>query len=369
MHLTSTTRISAALAAVSFAFAGTAVTVPVLADTDTGPREMSASIATTAVPAPTSLDGGGNIETARGESDEVHGDPRVMAYWTPERLTSAVPVPMPPSDAPEAEHRSAQPGSPAVSEPATIVSEPVSVAGESTTPVIGEPGTNQSSTNGKIFFRNQSDGRDYVCSGSALSSGSKRLVVTAGHCVHGGPGRTWHANWVFIPGYSRGDAPHGTFQAAAFRVFDDWMSYGTSNLGFNSDVAFVTTYDNASNQTVVDAVGGYGLQTGGGLVFDVTVLGYPGNLEGGQRVVACSGTTEILTVDAYLFSSIRSCDFGGGSSGGPWLYQYNQSSDRGYVRSVTSFGPSDSNEFISGPYFSDRVQSLYHAANGDGTSL
>ena len=104
-------------------------------------------------------------------------------------------------------------------------------------------------------------------------------------------------------------------------------------------------------------------------MFDVTVLGYPGNLEGGQRVVACSGTTEILTVDAYLFSSIRSCDFGGGSSGGPWLYQYNQSSDRGYVRSVTSFGPSDSNEFISGPYFSDRVQSLYHAANGDGTSL
>ena len=56
------------------------------------------------------------------------------------------------------------------------------------TPQAAPPVTNFSKTNGKVFFHNQTDGKDYVCSGSSINSDSKRLVVTAGHCVYGAPG-------------------------------------------------------------------------------------------------------------------------------------------------------------------------------------
>jgi hypothetical protein len=40
---------------------------------------------------------------------------------------------------------------------------------------------------GKVFF---SDGAyNYVCSGTALTSGNESVVWTAGHCVNEGPGR------------------------------------------------------------------------------------------------------------------------------------------------------------------------------------
>jgi V8-like Glu-specific endopeptidase len=228
--------------------------------------------------------------------------------------------------------------------------------------------TNFSKTNGKVFFHDQTDGFDHVCSGSAVNSGSRRLVITAGHCVHGGPGGQWHSNWEFVPGYHQGSRPYGTFQAYWMRTYSDWMSYGETGRGFNSDVGFVTTYVNSSAQRVVDAVGGHGTRSGGSRVFDVSIFGYPVNLNGGEAMWACWGTTGTrLIFDFpwfYEFPSLSGCNFGGGSSGGPWLNDYSNDSGLGYVRSVTSFGPSD-NAFIAGPYFDSRFPSLFTAANND----
>ena len=42
-------------------------------------------------------------------------------------------------------------------------------------------------------------GNDYVCSGTALLSGNKSVVWTAGHCVNEGPGE-FATNWEFVPG-------------------------------------------------------------------------------------------------------------------------------------------------------------------------
>lgn len=99
----------------------------------------------------------------------------------------------------------------------------------------------------------------WVC----LNSPSKRLVITAGHCVHGGgKNGAWHKNWVFIPDYHYDHRPFGTFQAKTLTTFQGWIDNGEGRRGFERDVAFVTTYTNASGQKVVDAVGGYGLRTG-----------------------------------------------------------------------------------------------------------
>lgn len=134
--------------------------------------------------------------------DQIGGDPRVLDYWTPERIAAAIPV-----ETPELDSTGANPRAFTSEEPETSISEPALPAESSMGPRVAPPVTNFSKTNGKVFFRDASDGRTYMCSGSALNSGSLRLVATAGHCVHGGPGKSWHQNWVFIPGYHKGTRP------------------------------------------------------------------------------------------------------------------------------------------------------------------
>ena len=55
-------------------------------------------------------------------------------------------------------------------------------------------------------------GNDYVCSGTALLSGNKSVVWTAGHCVNEGPG-DFATNWEFVPAYKDGSAPLGVYVA------------------------------------------------------------------------------------------------------------------------------------------------------------
>ena len=80
---------------------------------------------------------------------------------------------------------------------------------------------------------------------------------------------------------------------------------------------------------------------------------------------ACWGKTGSRYVGFYRENSISGCNFGGGSSGGPWLDRYSNTSGLGYVRSVTSNGPSKGAAYIDGPYFDSRVNTLFTAANGD----
>ena len=47
-------------------------------------------------------------------------------------------------------------------------------------------------TAGKVFFTK--GGLGYVCSGTIINTEGRDSVWTAGHCVHGGQGGTWHSN-------------------------------------------------------------------------------------------------------------------------------------------------------------------------------
>jgi hypothetical protein len=80
---------------------------------------------------------------------------------------------------------------------------------------------------------------------------------------------------------------------------------------------------------------------------------------------ACWGRTGIRELGDYYFSTISGCDFGGGSSGGPWLKDYSDDTGLGYLKTVTSWGPSDSTAHINGPFFRSAVRDMYEAANND----
>jgi V8-like Glu-specific endopeptidase len=310
----------------------------------------------------------GRTHAGRSELSRWGGDPRVTQYWTSERMKSAIRLDTPSSTAAVRRELEKFAKNNAPQTALTTTSKPAAAQERSghrrAAPQAAPPVTNFSSTNGKVFFHNQIDNKNYICSGSAVNSQSKRLVITAGHCVHGGPRGTWHSNWQFVPNYYRGSRPRGTFQAYQLRTYSDWINYGETGRGFNSDVAFVTTLTNASGQRVVDAVGGHGTQYGGSRVFDVAIFGYPGNRDNGEVMWACWGTTGTRWIGLYRFVSLSGCNFGGGSSGGPWLAGYSNASGLGYVRSVTSNGPAD-NAYINGPYFDSRFPGLFAAANND----
>ncbi|GLY33588.1 hypothetical protein [Kineosporia sp. NBRC 101731] len=320
----------------------------------------SSSDASSSTAAPLYVDG----EVRSGDNDlGDEGSSAVLDYWTDEQMAEAIPAEVPETDEEvraEIENREAL-----EKDGPEVVSDPVEGT-DTTSDRKATDVTNFSRTNGKVFYRNATDGKNYVCSGSAVNSASQRLVATAAHCVHGGPGGAWHQNWIFVPGYDNGDRPYGSFQGAGFRTFNNWIDFGPTAQGFASDVAFVTTFDNADGKTVVDTVGGHGLTTGGStFAYDVNVFGYPANIDDGQNMMACWGQSSMTAIDQEPFSGISGCGFGGGASGGPWLTGYDDATGLGKLKSVSSWVPMNSVETINGPFFGTSVRTLFELADTD----
>jgi len=263
----------------------------------------------------------------------------VNDYWTAERIASAKPA-VPPA-------RTTDRQIPATSKETVTATNPVA-------PPDGAATRDAwfSNTNGKIYFFNPLDNQTHWCSGGAVNTGSKRLVVTAGHCIHtGGSGGTWMLNWIFIPGYDRGGEPRGRFPAYWFHSSTGW----TVDANWQRDFGFVVTHNNGSGQRVVDAAGGHGFRVNGSFSRFIHIAGYPGNRDGGEVQWYCWGTTDQWPgASAYRLG----CDFGGGVSGGPWLEDY-QSNGLGYVISATQGHLSPNN---SGPYYDNHVLDVFNIA-------
>ena len=328
------------------------------------------------------------------------GDPRVITYWTTERMENAIPAdnvedPQQEINNAVSQMETEEQNPEVVSQeetnesgeeytPQTLTQEadePETTA-ESVDPVLPEQKdarngvqlqgaskvTNFSHTNGKIFYTDASDGKNYVCSGAAINTPTKRTVVTAGHCVHGGKNKTWHRNIVFVPGYNRGVRPHGTFSAQYLRVANDWVQYGQPTGGtgdsYKHDVAFIKTNTNEKGQLLVNMVGGHGLNVDRSPIFESTVFAYPGNKESGTVMHACWGNTHTIRITPYYFPTLSGCEFAGGSSGGPWLADYNNATGLGKVQSVTSFA-TNNNTSVSGAIFDRPVWDIYQKAAKD----
>lgn len=272
-------------------------------------------------------------------------------YWTPERMSRAVPITGPggglapdPTTTPFA----LAPGLSGSTPPAAAIASAANALADEGLQLAAT--ITESAVVGKVYFHNPSTGLDYMASASALNSPSKQLVITAGHCVHGGQGGTWMTNWVFIPRYRSGVRPFGTFSAKQFRTFDAWIN--NSDLG--RDVAMVTTFPLNGNK-LVNVVGGDGLNWNFPRNVDVTILGYPSNFNGGEIQQWCQGTTG----DGGGYTIKIGCNFGGGSSGCPWLMSFNNATGLGQVDGVMS--TLDSAGVNRSSYFDDAVKAMFDA--------
>jgi hypothetical protein len=248
----------------------------------------------------------------------------VVAYWTAKRMREAKPVEL------------AKGGS---------------NAGRGAYPFTRYEPTAYPAAHGKVFFSD--GGVNYVCSGTALTSGNESVVWTAGHCVNEGPG-SYFTNWAFVPAYKNGVRPYGTWTARTLLTTSAWRTSG--NFGYDEGAAVVRA--NASGQTLTDIVGSRGIAFNQARQQHYLAHGYPAAAPfTGGRMFICE--SDLATQDTRSNPATLGigCDMTGGSSGGGWVVGNN-------VLSVTSYGYQTLKNVLFGPYHGDVAQQLYTSASG-----
>jgi V8-like Glu-specific endopeptidase len=224
---------------------------------------------------------------------------------------------------------------------------------------------------GKAFFT--LNGVDYVCSGALVGGEHTDVVLTAAHCVTGGPGRggttAWATNWLFIPGYRDGQSPYGEYTARRFFVTSDWSGPTAGREQY--DVAFVQIAAGTPD-------GGSGTPDGGSGTPSAPP-GLPVKFAASQGAVPGSG--------AYVFGypslppytgmypnycagpvaassgSLRtSCGMTAGDSGGPWLAGFSPLSGSGSVVAVSTYKLSGNLSVLYGAVLGPQARTLYAQA-------
>ena len=272
-------------------------------------------------------------EAARLKAKAVAQDKAaVQRYWTPERMRNARPADRILSGTYAAAAKPVKPPKRA------FAASPV------TPPYTSQP----TSTNGKVFFTD--DGLNYVCSGTALLSGNKSTVWTAGHCVHDGASN-FHTNWAFVPAYADGSRPYGTWTARQLLTTNGWATSG--DFSFDNGAAVVNLN---GGQALTDVVGGRNPSFNYARNQTYVSHGYPAAPPfSGGRMFICEADLGTRDTSANPATMGIGCDMTGGSSGGGWVVGNN-------VLSVNSYGYQTQPNVMYGPYQGTVAQQLYTSA-------
>lgn len=202
------------------------------------------------------------------------------------------------------------------------------------------------------------DGR---CSGTAVVSRNKSVVITAAHCLNTGGrrGRWLHERLVFIPAYRYGQRPFGVFPGRWIATTNQWRGiFGSANF----DVGAIVVGRNQRGETLGRAVGGVDVAWNLKATQTFDVHGYPAaDPFDGETQRVCR-ETPFLGHDPSSFAMpgplnlAVACDTTGGASGGGWI------TDNGKLNGLTSYGYFDSESPTFGPYFGKEVARLYRRA-------
>ncbi|MCB5907510.1 trypsin-like serine peptidase [Streptomyces pinistramenti] len=231
---------------------------------------------------------------------------RLNAYWTPSRMTAALP-----GDT----GKGAEAGAMARAVPPAVDGPQ---PGERIPPSRSFDGIPQAGT----FFWTDAAGSGRTCSGSVVRSPGRALVLGAGHCLKGYSGTSPQRNLGFVPQYHDGLKPFGIFPVEDNGVYVPQRYYDLGeHAGAAYDFAFAVTEANQDGMPVQDAVGGVQLLTGTGYFHvPVRMIGYPA---GADKPLECwSWTTKWGSddpADPGTFPRIACDAFVGGTSGGPML--------------------------------------------------
>lgn len=174
-------------------------------------------------------------------------------------------------------------------------------------------------TAGRLTFHDPVKNADFICSAAVLR---RRIVVTAGHCViHPDPDPKkayFFEKFLFVPAFTNGNAPFGTWVPQTVGTSSDWAN-SDGSVPNTQDVGMLVMFDDPSATRIGDRTGTLGYQTGALFPNHLTMLGYPGNLDNASLMIRN---------DAQSFAQERNNNvvYGSamtnGSSGGPWIRDF-----------------------------------------------
>ncbi|MFF9896323.1 trypsin-like serine peptidase [Streptomyces longispororuber] len=256
-------------------------------------------------------------------------------FWTSRRMESATPPPSagPPASAPA---------------PRAIASRAPSATYYKGTKTVG------------VLYYVDSGMKAHSCTAGVVHSPRGNLILTAGHC---GPGKK-HA---FVPQYRTGtpaaSQPHGVW--AVDRFFKDPRHTATGP-GSDLDFGFATVKPDRAGRQLEQVTGANTLARTPGYRVRVTVIGYPkARYDAKDQAVMCrAGTTRL---PGYRQLRMECGGLHGGTSGGPWLLDFDERTGTGRVvgtiGGVGGGGPSSAVSYA--PLFDDEVFKLYDDAVHD----
>jgi len=261
---------------------------------------------------------------------------RVARYWTPERMRSARPLDLVVDAGGEARLR-------------VGAADPAAAAAGASFLTVSTPDLPPYSFNGRIFIR-RGDLAGY-CSGTAINSPTRQLVLTAGHCINSGreegKASVWSDYLQFVPAYSGGVAPFGAFIARRKAIYapKQWTKQGNPDF----DMGAFLTLPNSEGLNVADAVGG-GATIVAGLTRHQTfqTFGYPGKTQRMQKCTSPYIGDDLLSnpFPGPPTLGIR-CHWAPGASGGGWLI-----GDGTLINGVNAYLHLNNKSRTFGPYFS-----------------
>ncbi|MGW7486803.1 trypsin-like serine peptidase [Streptomyces sp. NPDC054786] len=276
------------------------------------------------------------------------------AYWTADRMAAAAPAgrdapaaPAAPSAGRDTTAPTAAPG------PRTRAAAPAARSAATARHFDGIRSVG-------VLFSVDGDARAHHCTASVVHSPHGNLILTAGHCNPG-------TRAAFVPQYRSGAAhqPYGVW------AIDDTFAYpgrGTTGAGADLDFAFATVAPGEDGRPLEEVTGGNTLSPTPGYTNDVTVVGYPDVRHDPQdRAVRCATRTSRLSGSHEL--RMECGGFYGGTSGSPWLTDFDEESGTGRVigliGGLNGGGPKgpDNDRISYSPYFGAKVLDLYSRAS------
>jgi V8-like Glu-specific endopeptidase len=210
----------------------------------------------------------------------------------------------------------------------------------------------QLKTVGRMFMVNAA-GADTWCTATAVKSANRSVVMTAGHCVRrpASPVNT-NMSMVFVPAYSKGKQPFGVFavrSALTPRAF--------AEEGMNDVAAMVVDADK-SGRKLTDVVGGTPIAFNRAVGGKISSFGYPATRpQLGEELLRCVGTAKKEDGQQMI-----PCDMTGGSSGGPWLADFKETTGQGTLVSVNSSLDSFTPTKIYGEILGATAKTMYERA-------
>jgi V8-like Glu-specific endopeptidase len=273
----------------------------------------------------------------------------VKEYWTPRRMRLAEPrdVTLTPRDVARAAVTARPPGRGKAGSvpPTTGASATSGKVRIRRANLVGNPSRYPYRTQGKVFFRWR--GGDYVCSATTVNTPTKRVIFTAGHCVIDEGTRS--SRLAFVPGYTNGSRPYGTFVAT--KLF--WIKPWAQNGNFSYDMAAAVL---GGARKVGQVVGTRGIKWNLPRRQNFVSYGYPAGLPyNGEQLYSCPGPYRGQDPStSHPRTQWITCDMTGGASGGGWIVGGR------FLNSVNSYGYLTQPNRMYGPYFGAAAQRLYN---------